>query len=95
MNENFEFVWKRIVENQGNDFMKIRGGIFSYVINNENEFIPSVPDNLPKASNKENLEKAYAQWPVKGPSFFSKDIFAPSYVWGLFNDSRIIAKEEK
>ena len=36
------------------------------------------------------IQKAYMQWPVKGPSCFSKDIFATSYVWGVLNDSRII-----
>ena len=56
----------------------------------EDDFIPSIPKKVPKTSNKLNIQKAYMQWPVKGPSSFSKDIFATSYVWGVLNDSRII-----
>ena len=90
MKEDFEIIWKRIVENQGKDFYKIRKDKFTYTIGKDNSFNPSVPKFFPKASNKENVKKAYEQWPVKGPSFFSKDIFAPSYVWGVLNDSRIV-----
>jgi hypothetical protein len=87
--EDFEIVWKRIVMHQGEKFIKKLGDEFTYKIC-EDDFIPSIPKKVPKTSNKLNIQKAYMQWPVKGPSCFSKDIFATSYVWGVLNDSRII-----
>ena len=94
MNEDFETIWERIKDNQGKKFFKVKGGSFTYSIGDDDSFNPSVPAYHPNASNKENVKKAYEQWPVKGPSFFSKDIFAPSYVWGVLNDSRIVPKED-
>ena len=94
MKEDFDVIWNRIIENQGKNFFKIRKGKFTYKIGDDNSFIPSVPKSFPKASNKENIRKAYEQWPVSGPSFFSNDIFAPSYVWGVLNDERIINKDK-
>ena len=94
MLEDFEIIWNRLIENQGKDFYTIKKVKFTYTIGNDNSFNPSAPEIFPKASNKENLRKAYNQWPVKGPSFFSKDIFASSYVWGVLNDSRIVFRED-
>ena len=93
MKEDFEIIWKRIKDYQGKQFFKSRGGSFTYTIGDDDSFNPSIPETFPQASNKENVKRAYEQWPVKGPSFFSKDIFAASYVWGVLNDSRIINKE--
>lgn len=90
MKESFEAIWQKFIENQGNNFSTIKNITFTYSIGEDDSFNPSVPAYHPKASNKENIRKAYEQWPVKGPSFFSKDIFAASYVWGVLNDSRII-----
>ena len=94
MKETFEIIWNRIKENQGKKFSTIKNVTFTYSIGEDNTFNPSVPAYHPKESNKDNIRKAYEQWPVKGPSFFSKDIFAASYVWGVLNDSRIIKGEE-
>lgn len=94
MKEDFETIWNRIIDNQGNNFSTIKKVSFTYSIGEDDSFNPSVPVNHPKASNKENVKKAYDQWPVDGSSFFSKDIFAASYVWGVLNDSRIIKKDE-
>lgn len=38
---------------------------------------------------------AYNQCPVSGPSGFTDNILAPSYLWDIFNDNRIINTEEK
>ena len=94
MKEDFETIWNRIIDNQGKNFSTIKKVTFTYLIGEDDSFNPSVPAYHPKASNKENVKKAYDQWPVDGPSFFSKDIFAASYVWGVLNDSRIIKKDE-
>lgn len=67
---------------------------FKYRIENEC-FIPLNPQTTPINITKDHLEKAYNQWPVENPSDFSKDIMATSYIWGLFNDERIIKKEEE
>lgn len=93
MKEDFEIIWKRIKDNQGKIFFKVKGGSFTYSIGDDDTFNPSVPAYHPKGSNKENVKKAYEQWPVDGPLFFAKDIFAATYVWGVLNDSRIIKKD--
>ncbi len=91
MKESFESVWKRIIINSGNYFYTKTNKSFTYKIEDDC-FIPLRPDKAPKVS-KEYVKMAYEQWPVKGPGYFTSNILAPSYLWGVFNDERIIKKD--
>lgn len=93
MREIFEIVWNRIVTNAGSVFYTKLEKTFSYKIE-DGCFIPLRPDKAPKVT-KEYVRMAYNQWPVSGPSGFTDNILAPSYLWGIFNDNRIINTEEK
>lgn len=93
MKESFDIVWNKICKNGGNNFFTIKREAFTYKIE-DNCFIPLRPKKAPRVS-KEYVELAYEQWPVKGPGAFSENILAPSYLWGVFNDNRIINTEEK
>lgn len=94
MTKDFALVWKRICDNQGNKFLTIRKESFEYKIEDEC-FIPLRPNKTPHNITKQHVLEAYKQWPVKGPVSFSDNIMAPSYLWGVFNDNRIISKEDK
>lgn len=43
MKEDFEIIWKRIKDNQGKIFFKVKGGSFTYSIGDDDTFNPSVP----------------------------------------------------
>lgn len=88
MSESFEIIWSRIVENQGNIFKTITNKEFTYKTENDT-FQPLRPKKTP-ILKKSMVEEAYKVWPVDGPAFFPKQILAPSYLWGVFNDKRII-----
>ena len=92
MKKSFEEVWEAIVSNVVNTFYTKTYEPFTYQIV-DNCFIPLRPDKAPKVT-KEYVKMAYEQWPVKGPDSFTKNILAPSYLWGVFNDMRIISKEK-
>ena len=93
MKPSFDFVWQKIIENTGNQFVTKTKKTFTYKIENDC-FIPLRPEKAPKNITKKLVKEAYNQWPVKGPGDFSENILAPSYLWGVFNDDRIIKKEE-
>lgn len=83
---DFEIIWDRIVYFQGEEFRTKTNLSFTYTINN-NVLNPSRTEfNL----SKENFQKAYLDLPVKNVSDFSDDVMGPSYVWGIFNDERIL-----
>lgn len=90
MKESFELVWQKIIINAGNTFYTKTHEPFSYKIEDDC-FIPLRPDKAPKVT-KEYVKMAYEQWLVKGPGAFTKNILAPSYIWGVFNDERIVEK---
>lgn len=93
MKPSFDFVWKKIIDNTGNKFKTKTKITFTYKIEN-NYFIPLCPKKAPQNITKAHVEEAYNQWPVTGPGDFSGNILAPSYLWGVFNDDRIIKKDE-
>ena len=93
MKELFKTVWDRIVVNSGADFQTKQRKIFTYKIEHD-RFIPLRPEKAPQNITKELVAEAYKQWPVKGPGSFSENILAPSYLWGVFNDERIIKKDK-
>lgn len=93
MKESFQTVWDRIANNAGNEFLTKQRKTFTYKIEN-NCFIPLRPKKAPQDITKARVEEAYNQWPVTGPGDFSGNILAPSYLYGVFNDDRIIKKEK-
>lgn len=90
---SFANVWMRILEREGEQFYLTDGvSTFRYKIEDQKYFIPLRPKTAPKVS-KQKIEEAFRLWPVEGPGVFnSKGIMAPSYVFGVFNDIRILGK---
>lgn len=85
---DFEKIWTKILKFEGKNFSTITGLKFTYLV--KNNFL--VSDRAKFKLSKENFESAYKEWPVDRPSYFSKGIFGKSYVWGIFNDNRILKK---
>lgn len=78
---NFNELWDKICVNEGKTFTKIKGEKFTYNVK-DNKINPSCADF---SLTKDNFEKAFYQFPVSGPSYFSKDIMGTSYVWAILN----------
>ena len=93
MKETFELIWQRMVDNSSSEFHTKLEKSFSYKIE-DNCFIPLRLEKVPQNITKELVEDAYNQWPVSGPGDFTSKILAPSYLWGVFNDERIIKKDK-
>ena len=93
MKEEFVTIWKRICDNAEKQFCTKQGKTFEYRIKNDC-FVPLRPEKVPSNITKAIVEEAYNQWPVIGPGNFTANILAPSYLWGVFNDDRIIKKEK-
>lgn len=93
--ENFEIIWNRITRREGEQFYLKNGkDTFTYKINENEEFIPQKPITNPPKVSKQKIKEAYDMWPVQGPGVYNKaEFMAPSYIWGVFNDLRIIQKE--
>lgn len=43
MKEDFDIIWKRVKDNYGKEFFKVREGLFSYTIGDDDSFNPFVP----------------------------------------------------
>lgn len=83
---DFEIIWDRIVYFQGEEFRTKTNLSFTYTIDN-NILTPSRTDFK---LTKENFRRAYLDLPVKNVSEFSDNVMGASYVWGIFNDERIV-----
>ena len=88
MKESFDVVWQKILANQGGRFSTKNNEFFTYRIEND-KFIPLRPRIVAPNIPKSMVEQAYNLWPV---SEFPQTILASSYIFGLFNDARIVAK---
>jgi hypothetical protein len=66
------------------------GRRFTYEIENGDSLKPC-PEEKPtnRTLPRSMVEEAWESWPVDGPGGFPQHILGPSYLWGLFSDSRI------
>ncbi len=86
MMTNFEKIWRKIREHEGDIFHTKTGLRFTYSIEGD-IFHPSRTDyNISKA----DFEWAYGMMPIKeGPGAINKYVRGPSYVWAVLHDPRI------
>jgi len=87
--DSFHAVWTQICELAGTEFRTRNGQRFSYRI--EGDYVePSTSDvRIPVSQFKKGL----AMGPVRGPSSL-RGVFAPSLVWAILNDNRIMEAVE-
>lgn len=90
MKPQFDEFWTILLNHQGETFYTVRKLPFTYQIIDDC-FVSSRPAKMPKVP-KDMVKQAYEMWPVEAPVQFSENgILAPSYLFGVMNDKRIIS----
>jgi hypothetical protein len=81
---NIATVWDRLVQHQGETFHQIRGGEFTYQLDNAS-LRPSRTDwAIPKA----HIEEALGLVPLKS-TVAVQHLYGPSYIYAVLMDHRI------
>lgn len=82
---DFEVIWRRILQHEGETFRTKTGLEFKYrIVGNE-----VVPDRTGYPLHKSNFEKAYELVPFDGPGVINQSVRGPAYVWAILHDPRI------
>lgn len=81
---DFEIIWQRIIENEGETFFTITDIPFTYAVAN-NSVIPGTNRKIPKS----NFANAISLFPISKPSDLPRKTQGASYVFGILNDTRI------
>lgn len=84
---DFETVWKRILENEGQTFNTIRGHEFTYRIHGNSIHVFREGNEINQNIGKNNFRNSLTIWPVNGPT--ALNVRGHSYIWGMLNDKRI------
>ncbi len=84
----FSEVWKSITALEGSEFQQVRGQKFIYAVSGD--YI--VPNTTNIRIPKSNFEKAWKQMPVSGPGALHKSLIAPSYLYAILSDQRIVGE---
>jgi len=84
-NITFDEVWGRIINKQGQLFYTVTGLEFKFIV--EGEYIITTRTTF--RLHKKEFEKAFKYVPISGPSYISKFVRGPAYVWAILHDKRI------
>lgn len=79
-------VWNRIKKYEGQVFIQIRGGKFTYKVTGNSIKLDRTNQNIPMV----DFEKALQLVPLKNTTVL-KDLRGPSYIYAILSDSRISA----
>lgn len=83
-NINTDIVWKRICDNQGQEFRQIRGKIFTYSIRGNTAYLNCTNRSFSKSTIKQALEFV----PLKN-TVPLQHLQAPSYLYAILTNERI------
>jgi hypothetical protein len=81
---DFAKIWQRIIDYQGDVFIQIKGGRFSYKIIGNQIMLNSTNQNIPKSE----VEKAIEFVPLAN-TVPLQQFRAPSYLYAILMDKRI------
>jgi hypothetical protein len=82
--DDFEPIWRKIVEQQGQPFFQKTGRRFTYTVAS-GAVLPSTTNRqLPRSHFRQALNRA----PLQGPGQL-QDLQGPSYLWAILTDPRI------
>jgi hypothetical protein len=81
-------VWRRIERHAGHEFRQVRGKPFTYWMRGPRTI---TLDTTNRSISRAAVDRALARWPVEGPGAL-QDISAPSYVYALLADPRILGR---
>lgn len=77
-------IWKRIQLCEGQDFTKIRGGIFTYIVNQNHIKLNNTRQNISRV----DFERALALVPLQNTAVIN-DLRGPSHIYAILMDNRI------
>ncbi|SEB27566.1 hypothetical protein [Paenibacillus sp. 276b] len=80
----FELVWQKILELEGEEFWQLRGKGFKYKVSGNSLILSTTNYSIPKSQ----AEAAWRKMPLKGPGQIN-DLVAPSYLFALLSDTRV------
>lgn len=87
---NIDIVWNNLMANEGERFTQIRGGTFKYKV--KNKYI--VTDRTNVQITKKSIDEALTLRPLTSTTSI-QHLRAPSYIYALLTDDRIINDLEK
>ena len=83
----YDFIWKRIIENQGKPFHQIKGNEFHYEVSGNT----IIPDKVNRKIPRSDIEKALKLVPFVSTTVLNR-LQAPSYIYAILMDERISGK---
>jgi hypothetical protein len=84
-NSNFEELWIRMKEHEGETFRTKNGLDFMYSIRGKIFY----PNRTEYQVSKADFRKAFELMPCDGPGVINEIVRGPSYVWAVIHDPRI------
>jgi len=89
---NIESVWKNILKNEGEKFYTKTGIEFVYSLLDVDSILPkNVKGSRLLPITKETVEKVIAEYmPLEYPSQLQDKFYAPSYIYAILKDKRIV-----
>jgi hypothetical protein len=81
---DFDAVWQRIRNHEGEQFRQVRGNPFDYRLT-ERTLRPSTTN---QAIARSHFQRAWERRPLKGPGQL-QDLRGPSYLYAVLSDQRI------
>lgn len=83
---DFETIWRKIKEHQGESFFTVSDLPFTYSVHGEVLKTSRTKYNLPKSE----FLKAYERFPISSPKDINDLVRGSSYVYAILTDERIV-----
>ena len=81
---DFNEIWRRVIECEGDEFIQVRGKRFSYVCQGNTLSLSSTNQLVARSQ----FEQAFERVPLMSPAII-QDLRAPSYIFAIMMDDRI------
>jgi hypothetical protein len=81
----FEIVWQRIRQLQGEQFTTIKGLPFTFTVDGDALY----PSRTEYRLSKNDVETVFNLVPISGPGVVNDDVRGPSYLWAILHDHRV------
>lgn len=82
---NFEAIWERILQHEGEPFFTVTKKEFTYRIAGN----AVVPEHTGFPISRNQFVKAYQMGPLNNPGQINRKVMGPAYVFAILTDPRI------
>lgn len=87
-----ELVWGKVLQYAGEEFRTVTDLPFTYQVDGNGLWFYRDGKRVPKRLSRNEFEKGLGRCPLHSVGDI-RDLFDPSYLYGLLTDSRIIGRE--